>query len=110
METEEGKERGVNFNHVCNENQEFSDYKQFLGKEIIIKASNEPSDIIWENRKLSDSLRQRRRIISVIVLVATLFISFILIFLATKKQFELTLKYPPTDCDHFEEHFGNNME
>ena len=44
------------------------------------------------------------------IMIATLFISFVLIFLATKKQFELNLKYPPTACDEFEEHYGDNMK
>jgi len=58
---------------------------EFLGDKIKVKPASEPSDIIWENRKLSKALRSTRKIFTALILVAVLSGSFTVIFLGSKK-------------------------
>jgi len=48
--------------------------------------------------------------LSIFILVGVLSISFILIMMASIKEFELNLKYPPTACEFFENKYNENEE
>ena len=79
-----GKEKADIYDDIANieNNQEL---KHFLGGEIKVKPACEPSDIIWENRKLSELARKSRKGFTAIILLAVLSASFTIIFLGSKK-------------------------
>ena len=51
-----------------------------------VKETVEPSDIIWENRHIHKSKRSRKEWKVITILAAALFISFLIIYYATKWQ------------------------
>lgn len=82
---------------------------KFLGDDITIKSASEPSDILWENRRNSSKTIYRRMISTCIILIFVLAGSFSIIFFASKKNFELTERYPPSECDSYEREFKNDL-
>ena len=75
FETEEGVTRARHLNDHVAARKLPASYGKFLGEPLIVQAASEPSDIIWENRWLSDSTRRFRRIIVVLVILLMLSIS-----------------------------------
>lgn len=51
LETEEGKVRADMYNEFVQQQARYHRYRTFLGDEIDVKPANEPTDIIWENRR-----------------------------------------------------------
>jgi len=56
MNSEEGYNRACLYNETI-EMDDFVKFKYFLGAEIEVEEAVEPSDIIWENRNFSETLR-----------------------------------------------------
>jgi len=48
-----GKDRADNYDDNIKLEPNFKELNEFLGDKIKLKPASEPSDIIWENRKLS---------------------------------------------------------
>jgi len=59
---------------------------------------SEPTDIIWENRAITNKTRVIRRSIVYLVILGMLFISGYAIFTLSITSLGLKLKYPPKDC------------
>lgn len=85
MEWEMGKDRADNYDDIATleKNPKMT---HFLGGKIKVKPASEPSDIIWENRKLSEFSRKSRKLLTGGILVFVLTASFTCIFLASKKS------------------------
>lgn len=93
-------------------------YDHFLGElnGLKIKEVTEPTDIIWQNRSVTNKTRVLRRIISYILICIMLFCSGYAIFQLSITSLSLKLKYPPKDClsedtgFFFTEYKGTNTE
>jgi len=69
-----------------------------LGKDVEFQPASEPSDIIWENRHVEQSLRFKRRIFVKIIITLMLAASFIIIYICASRSTTLKAKYPVADC------------
>lgn len=98
FENEEGFNRAKNYNEAVLNDENFAEYRTLLGEQINIEEASEPTDIIWENRHFTSWDRLIRTIYVVCVVAVLLFISFMLIFMCSKKSVEGVLKYPKVDC------------
>jgi hypothetical protein len=50
FENEEGLNRMKSYNDVVWSDEQFEEYRHFLGEELDYDDAAEPTDIIWENR------------------------------------------------------------
>ena len=101
FETEEGYNRALNYKNVLKARpDETKDQRYWItDHEIDIKDACEPSDIIWENREITDSQRFFKGIIAFTVVSIMLAISFIIIVKLTQVSNYALEKYPPVpDC------------
>ena len=60
METEEGSGRACKYNELVQgegDIQDFVHYDLFLDHKISLIESSEPTDIIWENRQVTEKTR-----------------------------------------------------
>jgi hypothetical protein len=57
-----------------------------------------PSDIIWENRELSESTRFFRGVIAFLIIAIMLMISAVIIYILNQQSSNLMLKYPKIIC------------
>jgi len=75
-------------------------YDHWLGTKdgLKIKEVSEPTDIIWENRALTNKTRVIRRTIVYIIILGMLALSGWAIFTLSITSLSLKLKYPPKDC------------
>lgn len=83
LENEEGVMRAVKFNEYVDEEktEERERLRKWLGdEELEIKGASEPSDIIWENRHVTNKERFFKAVIVICVIGFALFISFSVIF------------------------------
>ena len=69
-------------------------YDQFLGGEIEIEEASEPTDIIWENRALTPSQRNIRRVIVYMIIIFMLCCSGAIIFKCSVTKQILKARYP----------------
>lgn len=106
FETEEGYRRACLFQEVIEDLEQGEtkngmvcvEDKYLLGYEIELQEASEPSDIIWENRHISQWIRFRRRVTAWVIIVIMLSISAATIFYMSTKSNQLKLRYPYTDC------------
>ena len=57
-----------------------------------------PSDIIWENRELSESTRFFRGVIAFLIIAIMLMISAVIIYILNQQSSNFMLKYPKITC------------
>jgi len=76
---------------------------RFQGKPIRVKTTKEPADIAWENLVLPREkwLVFLRRVLTVVVTLLVLLISFALIFKAYYESKAQSLRYPHCDCEGY---------
>jgi hypothetical protein len=106
FESEEGAMRAAEYNNMIdflnnpNPNITMAKYDHFLGVKdgLGLKEVTEPTDIIWENRSVTNKTRVIRRTISYVIILIMLFCSGCAIFTLSIKSLTLKLKYPPKDC------------
>jgi hypothetical protein len=99
FETEEGHARATVYN-------EYPQAK-FLGQEIELQEASEPSDIIWENRQLTEHTRTFRKLIVLIFIGILLAGSGTAIYFMRVRSDQLKGRYPPTTCKKsFENRLG----
>ena len=90
FETEEGHARAAAYESLPQ--------AKFLGQDIDIQEASEPSDIIWENRQLTERIRLFRKIIVLTFIGILLAGSGTSIYFMRVKSDSLKNKYPPTSC------------
>ena len=105
FETEEGYKRALKYddevNSESNKDKYGDDMKKWIDgvHEIEIQPASEPSDIIWENRHLTEFERGKRKVIVYTIISVMLFISFIIIFVLQSVSDKAIAKYPIiSDC------------
>lgn len=98
FETEEGVTRARFLNEHVEEEKLPVNFATLLGAPLDLQPAAEPSDIIWENRWLSDATRRFRRVIVAIVIALMLAASASGIYLLQTKANELKTRYPQADC------------
>lgn len=94
FENEEGYQRALHVEELIKTNPKYAFFQTMLGKEIQIVPASEPSDIIWENRGISNYERFVKKIVVFMTVGVLLFLSFIIIFKCVKFQNGLVAKYP----------------
>jgi len=104
MEFEKGKDRADRYDDIARLANK-KELTHFLGGKITVKPASEPSDIIWENRKFSEKSRKTKKVFTCLILIFVLAGSFSVIFFASKKNYELTERYPPVECDAYEHEY-----
>ena len=76
-------------------------FNKFLDGDIFMKKASGPSDIIWENRELSDNTRLFRGIIAFLIISFMLVVSGVIIYKLNYASSDLKGKYPNIHCfDH----------
>jgi len=80
METEEGYYRLENYNDTVEMAQYKEKYGTFLGHEIEVRSASEPTDIIWENRGYSEFTRNWKKVVTALIILFLLSVSFTVIF------------------------------
>jgi hypothetical protein len=90
FEDEEGKNRALVYN----------DFPQmsFLGEELDIKETAEPTDIIWENREYSDAQRTGKTICAWSCISVMLMCAFFAIFTCSVIANTAKTMYPIANC------------
>jgi len=82
-----------------------------LGDKLVIEEATEPTDIIWENRYLTDQTRRSRKCCVSIVIFLMLMVSGSIIFMLSTKKRILKMAYPITDCKEAEaKYIGPNKK
>ena len=84
MQTEEGKCRAEEYNDLVHQ-EEFKEYRTFLGSPIDVHEAGEPTDIVWENRHFSDVSVRLRAAVFLLIMAGLLCVSFVIIYSAQKK-------------------------
>jgi hypothetical protein len=100
MLSEEGKNIAEEYNDII-KLERINEYYTLLGSKIYVHEASEPTDIIWENRYLSDFSVQIREFIFFLWSIFILFISFMIIYSIQKKSLNMKRKYPHQDCREF---------
>jgi len=77
---------------------------------IDIKQASEPSDIIWENRHVTDWDRIKRAIWTGIVIFLALGLSFIVVFIAKQYSYRMMTKYPEVDCTPYYQNYPSEEQ
>jgi hypothetical protein len=98
MEDEEGVNRLLLYNEVCESDPHFKRYEQILGEKPSIQGASEPTDIIWENRHFTANQRNSRSCAVMLIMIVLLFISGAVIFLFSKTAAAAIQKYPIVNC------------
>jgi hypothetical protein len=70
----------------------------WMGQKLRFDPAPEPTDIIWENRELTNTDRIKRLIITILVTLFLLAISFTIIIMLKQKAMENNIKYGEADC------------
>ena len=111
FKSEEGCFKAIRFNKLCSAMPSFSQFyrlPQFLqDHRVDFEGAPEPSDIIWENRKLSSRRTGKKTVAYSIILLAVL-ASFVIIFYGINWQFQLYAMFPAVlECQQYEEQYGS---
>ena len=102
LESEEGYHRAL---VMCNQPQ-----MKLLDAELHIDDAPEPSDIIWENRHISNAERTTKRWIVFVLILVLLLICSGIIFYCTTQSNKLKFKYPVVDCLNYKKEYHVNEE
>jgi Cytosolic domain of 10TM putative phosphate transporter len=70
----------------------------WMGRPLLFDPAPEPTDIIWENRELTNSQRLVRLLITIAITLVLLGISFTVIIVLKQKSMESNQKYGDADC------------
>lgn len=73
-------------------------FGRFLGRKIKLEEASEPSDIIWENREVTNRFRKKCRVCVWIAITIMLAISGCIIYVCSYTSNSLKFRYPLTDC------------
>ena len=98
FENEEGYNRALKLNQLVEDGILKPHFEHLLGDKLEIEPATEPTDIIWENRHLTNKIRRRRNICVSIVILLMLCASGSVIFVLSTKNRRLKMMYPLTDC------------
>ena len=87
FENEEGVNRCLGYNKAVNAEFNLFKYQKWLDKYILdFKQASEPSDIIWENRHITDAERRYKKIITHVVLAFVLSLSFSMLLICSQTR------------------------
>ncbi len=70
----------------------------FLGSDLILSESTEPTNIIWENRHWTAADLTKRTLHAFAVIALLILVSFALIFFCKQFSIAISNKYPTVDC------------
>ena len=73
--------------------------KSFLGVDLVLVESTEPTNIIWENRHWTAADYMKRTAIVFVVIFFLVLVSFGMIFFCKQFSIKINNKYPMVDCD-----------
>ena len=104
LENEEGVNRAINFNEAVEEDEDFAHLRKFLGEDLVIEETCEPTDIIWENRHFTALDRFYRGVIVFTIIFFMLSISFFIIYWLTAIAYETA--FPYMDCVNYGVMYG----
>jgi hypothetical protein len=75
---------------------------------MILEQAPEPSDIIWENRFVTDSERRWKNAVKWAITIIFLILVGIVIFWMQIKSLNLAKQWPVSDCVQEEEDYGES--
>jgi hypothetical protein len=93
FEEEDGSIIGQNF-----EDKKDKSKADFLGTDLILAESTEPTNIIWENRHWTAADLTKRTIQVFAIIAALILISFGMIFFCKQFSIKISNQYPLVDC------------
>ena len=82
----------------------------FLGQDLFLKESTEPTNIIWENRHWTPRDYLKRGMIVFGIITVLVLVSFGLIFLCKSYSLEIKNKYPTVDCNVIKKNYNTRLE
>lgn len=82
-------------------------FGQGKGQLVHFKMASEPTDIIWENRCISDRERFWRMIGAYTVIFFLLSISFVATFLIARSSSQVAMVFPSRDCEGISKSYGD---
>ena len=81
----------------------------FLGEPFAMQEAPEPTNIIWENRDKTFSMKLKRQIIVLCIIIILLLGAFFTFYILKRQTIANYRKYPPTtDCDGVLKMFGDD--
>lgn len=81
-------------------------YDRFLDSKISLQEASEPTDIIWENRQVTETTRAKRRCVTNLVILVMLLLSGSVIYFSTVFANKKKFKYPKVDCFNVLKRYG----
>jgi hypothetical protein len=85
-------------------------YRQLLGQSVDLQEASEPTDIIWENREITQRYRAKCTLIVWIVIAILLAMSGCVIYFCSYTSSALKLRYPATKCDATNKRFEGRSD
>lgn len=82
----------------------------FMGQDLFLKESTEPTNIIWENRHWTPRDYLKRGMIVISIITVLVLVSFGLIFICKSYSLELKSKYPTVDCVIINKSYAEKLE
>lgn len=70
----------------------------WLGTKLEFDAAPEPTDIIWENREITENSRMLRLFVAILATLVLLAISFTVIIVLKQKAMASNAKYTEANC------------
>lgn len=88
--------------------QETGDAKAFANQPLKFTTAPEPTDIIWENRFLSEKHQiLKRELVAYLGIMLVLMFSFVVIFRIAVSSQRVLNTFPEVDCSQIEATFGS---
>ena len=82
----------------------------FFEEPLHFKQASQPTDIIWENRHISRTLRKLNRRPIKLRTILMLALSILIVLLLQTLSGSLVAKYPQFNCSVVEEQYGDSLE
>lgn len=102
FEAEDGSIIGQYF-----EDKKDKETADFLGTDLVLKESTEPTNIIWENRHWTDADYRKRTAIVYTIIFLLILISFGMIFACKQTSIKISSTYPIVDCTNIRQTYNS---
>jgi len=110
LDNAEGPDVAEHYNEVLKDDDDFEHFKTLLGDNLELKPACEPSDILWENKPVSNKKTGKKKFIIYGSIFLMLLASFVIMFALKKRATFLKNKYPSMQCANMQEIYAGNPD
>lgn len=82
--------------------------REFMGDELFLVESTEPTNIIWENRHFTPQDYAKRTTIVLFAIFGLIMVSFVIIFVCKMYAITTSNKYPDVNCDNIKQIYNTS--